>query len=214
MGSLFTICLESLMINVRIFTLWVVAACLPGCTYTIHPILTEADMTEDIDLSGTWQQEVTDPKDGAIILRCEGYADNTSYDVTFSEKEFTLEIGKLGSDRYLQFIRTEIPPETPPILTALPVYGFAKFEIHGDALHVFKVDDNRCHKLLLDKNVPFKHYRPTEMVEFFVLTQTTSELQSLLRESGDQIFSEKPMVFRRLKKIPDDPSSAEIETKP
>lgn len=67
---------------------------LSGCTYSVHPILLESDRTTDVDLSGTWDQTMKDPKkNGWYTLSAESLSDGSRYSVKFREKDSVAEIG-------------------------------------------------------------------------------------------------------------------------
>ena len=86
-----------------------------------------------------------------------------------------------------------------PLLTALPVYVFAKFEIDVDILRVYFVDKQKAMRYL-DKNrheVPFVLYRPDRAGKFYVLTDETRDLQKLLSQQGQKLFADQPTVFTR-----------------
>ena len=179
------------------------AAVLPGCTYSVYPILTDADLTKDLDLSGTWRQDTSPGKGGdkkTAVISFEDYSDNTSYYVVSEGSAYELDlcIGKIGDRRLLQFIRSDFSDENGGPLAGLPVYGFARFETRGDELRVFFIDDQQVRKLLRKKDIPFRVYDQDPMYQWVVLTAQTAELQSLIRESGDELFRKSPITFRRI----------------
>lgn len=167
-----------------------------GCTYSINPILTDADFTTDVDLSGTWESVHKDGKHKPSTHSITKYFDESLYETTYQGKEFMIEVGKIGDSRYLQFRRADSPPEAPPLLTSLPVYGFAKFEIEGDTLTVYRINDNAAVQLFKEKKIPFIEHEPSDMVRFYVLTQNTPAVQSMLKENEERLF-EKYATFRR-----------------
>ena len=179
-----------------------------GCTFSVHPILTKDDLTKDVDLSGTWERVVPpDAKSSLqpVVVSLDGYDENTSYDAEYKQtaQEFELEVGKIGEQRYLQFTRFDLSlQDDAPLLARLPVYGLARFEVQGDELHVFAVDDQAVRKLLKKNDIAFRDYHPTDMLEWCVISEDTTALQKLIREHGDDLFVTQPTVFRR---VPSDP---------
>jgi hypothetical protein len=192
------------------------ATLLPGCTYSVYPILTDADLTKDLDLSGTWRQDTPPGKDDD--KKTAGYsfevaADDTSRYFVLpegmdAEDELDLRIGKIGDRRFLQFIRSNFPVENGGPLSGLPVYGFARFETRGDELRVFSIDHRQVRKLLLKNDIPFRVYDQGRMYPWIVLTAQTAELQSLIRDSGGKLFRKSPVTFRRI------PSPPEVRNEP
>ena len=180
----------------------VCSACIvtSGCTYCLQPVLTDADLTTDVDLSGTWAPVKGNPKRReAYTFSAAAYSGNSIYEATFQGKEFLLEVGKIGDSRYLQFKRADSAPEAPPLLTSLPVYGFAKFEIEGDTLTAHPINDNAALQLFKDEKIPFVEHEPIDMVRFYVLTQDTAALQTLVKKNDKTLFEEKPIKFHRVK---------------
>ena len=175
---------------------------LSGCTSSVHPILTNADFTKDVNLSGTWRQHSqpdTHRNPAPFVIEADGYNRNASYDVVAAGQEFTLQIGRIGDGRYMQFIRSDLMPEKAnPFLASLPVYGFARFERKGEELRVYPINDRIIRKLLKNADLPYRNYAPGDMREWCILTAQTSELQTLIRESGKEMFSNSPLVFRRV----------------
>jgi len=171
-----------------------------GCVYSVHPILQESNLTNDFNLSGSWELQGKDPRQqGAYSFTAEGFSNGleSGYDITWNDKDFVAQIGKIGDDYYVQVQTLELTPESPPLLTALPVYAIAKITFTDDSLQVFKIDESRAVQFLKRNNVPFVTYEPSSGIEFFVLTGTTESLQDLIRRSGDDLFSTIPMTFNR-----------------
>ncbi|MDA8745929.1 hypothetical protein N9N28_14980 [Rubripirellula amarantea] len=161
-------------------------------------------------MSGEWELQVKDAKqNGSPKLTVEGVSKGTAseYDVSWADKDFVAQIGKIGEDYYVQFHKLELTPEAPPLLTALPVYAIAKIKAIDDKLEVFTIDATRAVPFMKMNKVPFLRYEPSDMVEFFVLTGTTESLQDLIRKSDGELFSKTPMTFTRTRK-PDEQSGA------
>jgi hypothetical protein len=164
----------------------------------VHPILRESDLKNDFDLSGEWELQVKDPKqDESPKLTVEGFSKGAASqcDISWADKDFVAQIGKIGDDYYVQVQKLELTPEAPPLLTALPVYAIAKIKFTDDKLEVFKIDETRAVPFMKKSKVSFIRYEPGP--EFFVLTEATRSLQDLIRESGGELFSKTPMTFIR-----------------
>ena len=152
--AIHAICIKVIRMKTSAILLALAIVALYGCTYSVHPILTDADLTQDVDLSGTWQQQLpsdSNPERKPLVIECDGYHNNTSYDAVRLQEEFTLQIGKVGDGRYLQFIRSDFGTTKDGALACLPVYGFARFELKGEELHVFPVNEGNIIKLLKKK---------------------------------------------------------------
>lgn len=174
-----------------------------GCTFSVHPILNADDLTTDVDLSGTWRQVDDDgngDEDQPEHLTLQGFANNSSYDFTSDRmpQEFVLEVGKLGEQRYLQFTRSDLSlADDSPILSGVPVFGFARFELEGDELRVYPIRDQAVGDLLTKHAIPFRIFAPSDMTKWCIITAHTNTLQQFVREHGDQLFAEQPTVLRR-----------------
>lgn len=180
----------------------------PGCTLSVHPVLKKADLSQDVDLSGTWKQRQpssTDPKWQPMVITCQGYEDHSVYDATYQTgggQEFELKVGKIDGKHYVQLIRSDLTLEKEhPILSRVPVYGFARFELkEKNKLHVFPlVHDRDVRKMLQQEKVPYLEYEPSDMLEWCIITAPTAQLQQLIRNKGNELFEKKPIIFDRIK---------------
>jgi len=181
----------------------ILALALSGCTFSIHPVLTKDDLTKDVDLSGEWERvppasDTSNSEPYVVVLA--GFDSNSAYDAEWKyvAQEFDVRVGKIGDQRILQFIRSDLLlKDDAPVLAKLPVYGFARFELQGNELRVFPVDDRGVRKLLGRQDIAFRDYKPTDMLEWCVISERTSRLQQLIREHGDALFHKEPQRFRR-----------------
>jgi hypothetical protein len=181
----------------------ILAPVLSGCTFSIHPVLTKDDLTKDVDLSGQWER-VPPPSDKSnsdpYVVVLEGFDSNTAYDAVLKnfDQEFEVRVGKIGDQRILQLVRSDLLlKDDAPVLAKLPVYGFARFELKGDELRVFPVDDQGVRSLLGRQDIAFRDYKPSDMLEWCVISERTSRLQKLIREHCDALFRKEPQQFRR-----------------
>ena len=180
-----------------------IVAAASGCTFSVHPILNTDDLTTDIDLTGTWKHAVaegeTEPDDPEKWT-LQGFANNSSYDATgnHSPQEFIVDVGRLGEQRYLQFTRSDRSlSDDSPILSGVPVYGFARFELEGDELRVYPIRDQTVGDLLTKHAVPFRIFAPSDMGRWCIITAETRVLQQLIGEQSDLLFATEPTVLRR-----------------
>lgn len=182
-------------------------ACLcSGCVYSVHPLLKDSDLTTDMDLSGTWKPiggqtiGVTAPEDlKGYTFTAQKYSAGceSDYDIEWNGKEFHGQIGKLGDNYYIQLKRTELTPEIPPLLHAVPVYAIAKLKVtEENKLEIFVIDELQAPLLLKEHKLENIRYSPSDLVEFFVMTESTESMQSTFRQASEQIFK-KRMVFSR-----------------
>ena len=178
----------------------------PGCTLSVHPVLKKADLSQDVDLSGTWKQRQpssTDPKWQPMVITCQGYDDHSVYDAVYQKggQEFELQLGKIDSKRYLQFVRSDLTLEKEhPVLSRVPVYGFARFEVKTkNELYVYPlIFDRDVRKVLQREKMPYLDYKPSDMLEWCVITASTAQIQELIRKKGDELFENKPVIFDRV----------------
>ena len=169
---------------------------LSGCTYSVHPILLESDQTTDIDLSGTWalKSEPSERSDWCkfSVQSVDGGANYAG--ATDDGKRLTGRIGKLGDDRFLQLSIHEQHAETPGLLSSVPVYVIARFDVVDDELHIFPFVPDRAIPWFDEHKVP---YRLVDDVRHCVLTDDTAALQTLLKDHGDKLFSATGFTFTR-----------------
>jgi hypothetical protein len=181
------------------------ASLLAGCVYSVHPVLRESDLVDEFDLTGTWEFHADGPEQRSRVpLTVDGFSDGaeSQYDVQVNEQDFVAEIGKLGDEYYLQFRKLDLTPEAPPLLTAVPVYGIARIEVVADELRLYRVINrpSRAVALMKASGIPFITYRPSNEIEFFVLTGPTESLQDFIRQTGDDLFEKTPLIFKRVEK--------------
>lgn len=187
---------------------------LSGCTCSVYPVLTDDNLTNDVDLTGTWREEAQGkPNDRSqpAVVSLEGYADHTSYDLTTSDvsADFELQVGRLGEHRILQFVRQDSPAGyTSSVLTGLPVYRMARFELRDDQLLVFPVRDEKVIELLRRHKIDHRIHSPAPPVEWVVMTATTRELQTLVRDAAPELFRKSPVIYRRISSEPTPRDSA------
>lgn len=168
-----------------------------GCTYSVHPILLKSDQTTDIDLSGTWalKPEPTERSDWCRFSMQSVDRGANYVGAIDGGKRFTARIGKLGADRFLQFSMAEQKSPESGLLSSVPVYVIARFEVVDDELRIFPVGQNRAIPWFDGHNI---HYRLIDTgVRHCVLTDDTPTLQKLLKDHGDELFAKTGLIFTR-----------------
>ena len=176
---------------------WAVALFLSGCTYSVHPILRDSDLTTDVDLSGTWALKPQDSdRHDWCRFSMQSVDGGANYRGAFDNgKEFAARIGKLGDQRYFELSIVEHHTEQPALLSSIPVYAIARFETAGDTLRVFPIGHNRAIPCFDKHNIPYRLIEPG--VKHYVLTADTATLQKLLTDHSDELFSESGFTFAR-----------------
>ena len=194
---------------------------LPGCTYSVHPLLTERDLTEDVDLTGKWELQLptpnpktvpnaarSKPEPQRIPLTLEKY-DKSTYDFYLSEQfakasgddnwpeAWTLQIGKIGDQTYGQLIPRDHPPQHP-LFSGIPVYYLGRMELSDNCKEVrfYPMLDNESAVLAKREKLPHITYEPSDFVQLTVFTGSSSDLQKMVTSHGKQLFSPRPVVLR------------------
>ena len=173
------------------------ALLLSGCTYSVHPILRDSDLTADLDLSGTWALTAQElDRYDLHSFSMQSVDGGANYRGSLDDgKEFAARIGKLGGQRYFEFSIVEHHAEQPALLSSVPVYGIARIETVGDTLRFFPIGYFRAIPIFDKHNIP---YRLIERgVNHCVLTADTATLQKLLTDHSDELFSESAITFAR-----------------
>lgn len=183
-----------------------------GCLCSVHPILKDTNLTKDLNLSGTWKLGIGQIRGVNDAKSVEGYSfvakgfstgGESDYEIKWAGKELHGQIGKIGDDYYVQLRRTELVPEIPPLLHAVPVYTIAKLKLTGEnKLELFTIDEELApgilKSILKENELDHLLYHPSDslMVKYFVLTGSTDSMQAKFRSSGDRIFT-KRMIYMR-----------------
>ncbi|MDA9856687.1 hypothetical protein N9D23_01080 [Rubripirellula sp.] len=189
---------------------FVLLGLLTGCTASIHPLLTEADLVEQEDLSGRWELEIVGSNQGNekehLLLEFEKY-DTSTYDVflrSAANKEnsqlpeaWTLQVGVIKGQRFAQVIPRDLPVG-PPLAKGIPVYVFGRVEFGTNEIKFYGLLDTRCAALADQAKLQHMTYEPSDMVELTVFTMPTEELQKIVIEHGDKMFKAKPVILRRV----------------
>ena len=183
-----------------------------GCTYSVHPILRDSDLTADLDLSGTWELTAQElDRYDLHSFSMQSVDGGANYRGSLDDgKEFAARIGKLGGQRYFEFSIVEHHAEQPALLSSVPVYGIARIETVGDTLRFFPIGYFRAIPIFDKHNIP---YRLIERgAAHCVLTADTATLQKLLTDHSDELFSESAITFARKPADPSSTNATESET--
>jgi hypothetical protein len=179
--------------------------------------LTEDNLLKDSDLSGNWTLELPDKDDkggegGRIPLELTEYGTST-YDLVFPEELFedqgknktsepewprtwTLQIGKIDDQLYGQVIPQELP-SGPPVAFGIPIYWFGRVSLEKDIIKFYPLLNTQSANLAEREKLQHMSYEPSSFVELTIFTMSTAELQKMVTEHGEEIFSPKPMILRR-----------------
>ena len=192
------------MLRRFVFVLGISTILACGCMYSVYPPLAVSDYTTDMDLSGTWQMSADSP-DKRLIQKfhADGFEDGAQYDLVALNNEFVVQIGKIGEHRYAQMSLLDLAPDAPPLLTAIPVYAVARIEVKDETLQVYRLDAQKSRTILEKNKVPFLTYKPSDQVEFLVLTQPAGKIKELIAKHGTKLFTDMPMIFERIAKTAD-----------
>jgi hypothetical protein len=185
---------------------------LSGCVCSVHPILTESDLTTDIDLSGTWEpkrspvatkdkQQESEARKAYTFVATKFPGLESEYDVTWKGKDFHGQLGKIGDEYFLQLVRTELEPEIQPLLHAVPVYAIARVDlVDNNTLEVSVIDEVRAPKLLAEAGLAHIRYVPSAPIEYFVLTGSTESMQKIFEQQSEKLFTKKGLFSRAKRK--------------
>ncbi len=187
---------------------------LSGCTYSIHPLLEKEHLSRKYDLSGVWQGEEIDPTTnvkrqlGRIVLKKRDRG--STYLVTFEPESHTaapkgtwqIQVGQCGNRNYLQCRLTESTArkdgECRSPLSGIPVYLFSRFELSGDELQVYYLNDAWVDQSLDSKTVPQIRKATGWFTREIILTAGTDQLRELVEKHDESMFLKEAAVFRRI----------------
>ncbi len=185
---------------------------LTGCSSSVHPLLTDQDLSRDLDLNGKWHQiKVEEHRQQIPDFTCEGYDDNSKYDLMLGmgrpqklregqkviPSEYDLAIGKIDGTRYLQLSRSEMIAGGPSFFEGVVTYTFAKIELQENLLLVYPINDQALETLLPKTKMSHLMHKPSDLARNIVITESTSRLQRFLRTHGARLFDPRPLTFQR-----------------
>ena len=195
------------------FIFFVCVLVISGCSSSVHPLLTDANLVHNIDLNGTWTQ-TGPPKTKLQIphFTCEGFADNSRYDVTLQPepkansttyrgkkipREYEMRIGKLGHDYYLQLSRSEQISGGPAFFEGVVTYTWAKVAFDDHVLKIYPVNDQALEQLLPKSGLAHLMHKPSDFARNIVITESTAKLQAFLAKHQATLFFRTPLTFSR-----------------
>jgi len=178
---------------------------LSGCTYSVHPLLTEKDLSRDFDLSGDWKMSGIDEEKQTVFFKLEEKRDAAIYHLSVEPEwgsglepvTYNLQIGKIGGKHYAQLVRQGIK-NSPPLLESIPAHFFCRVELINDELHLHPMNHKECSTLLESQKYPHLVYSPTCVTRYTVLTQSTPQLQKMVVKHSDRLFITRPQIFKRI----------------
>ena len=214
-------------------TLVSVVACVAfsGCisSSSVHPILTDVDLTHHVNLSGTWRQVSLEEGQGTHRpFTLEGWDDNGRYDMTltFSESEqqarserrqkgypvipaeYDVAVGKVENIPLLQARRSELVTGGPSFFEGVVTYTFARFEIKDDLLLVYTINDQALETLLPKTTMSHFMHKPSDWARNIVITEPTKRVHQFLKEHHETVFHSKPLQFQRVTATTDEKTDA------
>ena len=190
---------------------------LTGCTGgSVHPLLMEKDLLDSPDLSGTWTLELPGPKNEKqfVTLLLEQFGDSYDVDIHGSGPEnnddhakelwqtaaWTLQLGKLRGELYGQLIPRE-SPTGPPLFRGIPVYVFGRVAMKQNQLDFFPLLDTGCAAVAKREKLQYMSYEVTDTYDLNIFTMPTTELQKVVVKHGNELFSRRPWVLRRVENV-------------
>ncbi len=194
-----------------------VSSCISSSS--VHPILTDDDLSHDFDLSGMWRQVDLDKDQGAHQpFTLEGWDDNSRYDMTltFSKSEeetrserrqkgypvipaeYDLTIGKIDNILLLQARRSEQITGGPSFFEGVVTYTFARIELKDDVLLVYRINDQALETLIPKTQMSHFMHKPSDWARNIVITEPTKRVQQFLKEHHETIFHSKPIKLQRV----------------
>lgn len=192
-----------------------------GCisTSSVHPILTDDDLIHHVNLSGTWRQVNLEEGHGEHLpFTLEGWDDNARYDMalTFPKSEqqvrserrqkgypvipaeYDVAIGKVEDIPLLQARRSELVTGGPSFFEGVVTYTFARFELKGDVLLVYTINDQALETLLPRTTMAHIMHKPSDWARNIVITEPTKRVHQFLKEHQRTVFHTKPLKFQRM----------------
>jgi hypothetical protein len=89
------------------------------------------------------------------------------------------------------------------VLVGIPVYSFARFELAGDELRTYRINDNWVEHKLDRKSTPqIRRGEKGLGRPWIILTIPPDQLRALVEKHGDEMFVKTPDVWRRVAKVP------------
>ena len=198
-----------------------VSLAVSGCisSSSVHPILTDDDLSHDVNLNGTWRQVELEKGQGEHQpFNLEGWDDNGRYDLTltFSQSEqktrserqkkgfsvipaeYDVTVGKIDGISLLQARRSELITGGPSFFEGVVTYTFARFEVKDDVLLVYTINDQALETLLPKTTMSHFMHKPSDWARNIVITEPTTQVQRFLEEHHQMIFHSKPLRFQRV----------------
>lgn len=187
----------------------VVIAGQSGCisTTTLHPLLEEKDLSEDLDLHGEWVQvDLKEKQKEPNRIKLNGAGESYELNLGNNQKqlvgplkgaEFEILVGQIGEQRYFQIRRTD--QDAQAFLGGVFPFAFGKFEVRGELLTIYPVNDNVFKRLAKEKSLSHMIDKTGEFEQSLVVTATTKKLQAFIKANEKELFEKKPFKYRRSK---------------
>ena len=189
----------------------IIAACfftLAGCVPSLHPLYTDEDRIKADEIVGTWY---SDDKDEIYEISSDP-DDPYQYIFKYSEREtsgiitrdstaafFDVNLVKLGDVMFMDFY----PGENESLenlndlleIHLIAAHTFAKFEVKGDTLKIWRMDPDWISLLFKENRVRIAHEQIDDQV---ILTASTPDLQKFMTKYGslDEAYVEPEILAR------------------
>ena len=199
----------------RLWTL-IASACvlmISGCSSSVHPLLTDTNFVNKLDLNGTWTQTgLTETKLRIPRFTCVAFDDKSGYEVTLHPDhkgnpipdrgkkmplEYEMRIGKLGNNYYLQLSRSKQISGGPSFFEGVVNYTWAKVSLEDNVLKIYPVDDQVLEEMLPKSGLAHLMHKPSDFARNIVITESTAKLQAFLVKHQATLFSKTALTFSR-----------------
>jgi hypothetical protein len=192
----------------------VFTACLSGCVQSLHPFYTEAQLTYDPSLVGTWAP----PEEGERLV-ITGDAENKTYEAVYTDNEkktgkFEVRLAKVQDQLLLDITPQEMwrddQAETHAV-HLLPVHSFMIVEMKADNSDelILRQMDYDWLKGYLEKN-PSAVAHETLNGDRIILTAPTEKVQAFVVEHIKTPDAyEEPQTLKRVKAPATAPAGAD-----
>lgn len=159
------------------------AALLPSCIPSLHPLYSEDKLAFKEEILGIWKNG----KESWVFTKGEG----TYYELLFSdeneEAEFKVHLVRLGEHYFFDFYNTKnrcSDDDGLAIAPLLATHSFAKVVFDQKDMKIYFFDIEWLENLFEQRKIRIKHERMEE--DIIVLTAPTAELQEFVRKYAEE----------------------------
>lgn len=166
-----------------IISMLALAALLPACIPSLHPLYTEDKLDFREEILGEWKND----KETWAFSRGEG----KYYELAFSDEderaEFKVHLVRLGNHYFFDFYNTENRCSNDDGLAIAPLlatHSFAKVVFDKNDMKIYFFDIEWLEKLFEQRKIRIKHEIMEE--DIIVLTAPTADLQEFARKYAEE----------------------------